>query len=132
MVVGVGIGDAAAGGIFGPVPPEGARDPLGWPSHVLALLVIWSAYSILLRAKFEQVAWVLFAVVIAYGNLLNFMINFLIVAFAVFMLVKAMNRMKTKEAAPVAPSTKGCLFCCMPIPLAATRCPHCTSEVAAN
>jgi large conductance mechanosensitive channel len=70
------------------------------------------------------------AVVIAYGSLLNLILNFLIVAFAVFLLVKAMNRMKAKEAAPVAPNTKGCPFCCMPIPIAANRCPHCTSEIA--
>ena len=71
------------------------------------------------------------AVVVAYGSLLNLVLNFLIVAFAVFMLVKAMNRMKAKEAAPVAPATKGCPFCCMPIPVAANRCPHCTSAMTA-
>lgn len=68
------------------------------------------------------------APVIAYGQFLNTIINFLIVAFAVFMLVKQVNRLKRPAAADT--STKACKFCTMTIATAATRCPHCTSQLA--
>jgi large conductance mechanosensitive channel len=68
------------------------------------------------------------AAVIAYGNFVNTVINFLIVAFAIFILVKQVNRFKPPAPAP-APSTKDCPFCGMPIPLKATRCGHCTSDL---
>ena len=69
------------------------------------------------------------AVTINYGLFVNSIITFLIVAFAVFMVVRAANRMKPAEAA--APSTKDCPYCRMPIPIGATRCPQCTSELKA-
>jgi large conductance mechanosensitive channel len=65
--------------------------------------------------------------VIAYGQLINDIINFLIVAFVVFLLVKQVNRMKSKPAE--GPTTKDCAYCLSTIPLKATRCPHCTSEL---
>ncbi len=66
--------------------------------------------------------------VIAYGQLINDVISFLIVGFAVFLLVKQVNRMK--RPVPVAAvSTKDCPFCASAIPLKATRCPHCTSQL---
>ena len=69
--------------------------------------------------------------VIAYGVFLNDVINFLIVAFAVFILVKQVNRLKkTPEAVPAAaPTTKECKYCLSVIPLKATRCAHCGSEL---
>ena len=70
------------------------------------------------------------AVTLNYGLFVNSIITFLIVAFAVFQLVRAASRMKPQEAA-AAPNTKDCPYCKMPIPLAATRCPQCTSEVRA-
>jgi large conductance mechanosensitive channel len=70
------------------------------------------------------------AVTLNYGLFVNSIITFLIVAFAVFQLVRVASRMKPQEAA-AAPSTKDCLYCKMPIPLAATRCPQCTSEMRA-
>jgi len=69
------------------------------------------------------------AVVLAWGSTLNTVINFLIVAFAVFMLVRTMNRLAAKEVPPPPPNTKDCPRCCTPIPIAAKRCPHCTSEI---
>jgi large conductance mechanosensitive channel len=69
------------------------------------------------------------AVTINYGVFINSVISFLIVAFAVFMLIRAINRLKRHEEAPPAPTTKECAFCGMSIPLKATRCPHCTSEL---
>jgi large conductance mechanosensitive channel len=72
------------------------------------------------------------ATTLNYGMFINTIINFLIVAFAVFMLVKQMNRLKKAEApAPAAPTTKACPFCATDIPIPAKRCPHCTSELKA-
>ena len=71
------------------------------------------------------------AAVIAYGSFINTVIDFLIVAFCIFAAVKAMNTLQRKQAeAPTpAPSTKLCEYCVSDIPLKATRCPHCTSQV---
>jgi large conductance mechanosensitive channel len=68
------------------------------------------------------------AVTINYGIFFNALVSFIIVAFAVFMLVRAINRLRREElAAPAAPTDRPCQFCATPIPLAAVRCPHCTS-----
>jgi large conductance mechanosensitive channel len=63
-----------------------------------------------------------------YGAFLNTIVNFVIIAFVIFLLVRGVNRMTAKPAA--APTTKECAFCASTIPLKATRCPHCTSELA--
>lgn len=70
------------------------------------------------------------APVIAYGQFLNTVINFLIVALVIFIVVRQATRLQRKPA-PVAaaPTTKDCAFCCTPIPLAAKRCPNCTSQL---
>lgn len=68
--------------------------------------------------------------VIAYGTFINDVISFLIIAFVIFLIVKAVNRLK---AAPPPPAnTKDCPFCLTAIPLAAKRCSACTSEVPAG
>ena len=70
------------------------------------------------------------AVTIAYGVFVNTVIEFLIVAFAVFLLVKWVNRLMPKPVpVPPAPTTKDCSYCKMSIPVEAVRCPHCTSEL---
>lgn len=72
------------------------------------------------------------AVTIAYGLFLNAVISFLIVALAVFMLVRGVNRLKREKEAPKPmPTTKDCPKCCTAIPLKATRCPNCTSDLSA-
>ncbi|MFN3321889.1 MAG: large conductance mechanosensitive channel protein MscL [Bryobacteraceae bacterium] len=72
------------------------------------------------------------APVIAYGLFVNTIINFLIVAFAVFLVVKQMNRMKRPAPAPaVTPATKECPYCFSSVALKATRCPNCTSSLTA-
>jgi large conductance mechanosensitive channel len=72
------------------------------------------------------------APVIAYGQFLNTVVNFLIVALVIFMVVRQAARLQRKPAeAPAAPTTKDCAFCCTPIPVAATRCPNCTSQLTA-
>ncbi len=68
------------------------------------------------------------APVIAYGSFINTLINFLIVSFAVFLLVKQVNRFQ-RPAPAAAPTTKDCPFCEMAIPVGAKRCPHCTSSL---
>lgn len=66
-----------------------------------------------------------------YGNFISAVINFILVAFVLFMIVKAINRLhKKKEDAPAAPETKVCPFCKSEIKIDATRCPHCTSELS--
>jgi len=70
------------------------------------------------------------ATVLSYGVFLNAIIYFLIVAFAVFLLVKGINRLKRQEAAPPAvPTAKDCPFCFSSIPIKAVKCPHCTSSL---
>jgi large conductance mechanosensitive channel len=63
-----------------------------------------------------------------YGNFITLVINFIIVAFCIFLVVKAMNKLKRQSPA-AAPVSKECPACAMTIPIKATRCPHCTSEL---
>ena len=71
------------------------------------------------------------AATINYGVFFNTIINFLIVAFAIFLLIRQVNRFTKKEEAPAEPTTKDCPRCLSSIPIKATRCPNCTSEVEA-
>jgi len=65
-----------------------------------------------------------------YGVFLNALINFAIVAFAVFLLVQQVNRLFPKPAGPAVPAMKECAWCASSIPAAAKRCPHCTSNLS--
>jgi large conductance mechanosensitive channel len=65
-----------------------------------------------------------------YGLFLNTVINFLIVAFCVFLVVHQVNRWTQNPAVPAAPTTKDCPQCAMSIPIAAKRCGHCTTQLA--
>lgn len=67
--------------------------------------------------------------VIAFGQLLNDIVSFLMIAVAVFLLVKQVNRMKAAPP-PSPPSTRSCPFCTLPVPIKATRCPECTSTLS--
>jgi large conductance mechanosensitive channel len=67
------------------------------------------------------------AVTLNYGQFLNVVLEFAIVAFAVFLLIKQVNRLKRKQ--PLAPEDKTCPECATSIPLAARRCPHCTAPL---
>src|SRR5438046_1704986 len=66
-----------------------------------------------------------------YGNFITLVINFVIVAFCIFLVVKAMNKMK-KPSPTAAPVSKDCPTCAMTIPIKAKRCPHCTSELSSQ
>lgn len=71
------------------------------------------------------------AVTVSYGLFLNAVVSFVIVAFSVFLLVKSINRLqREKDAAPAPPATKECPRCASAIPVKASRCPLCTSELA--
>jgi large conductance mechanosensitive channel len=70
------------------------------------------------------------AVSINYGTFINTIISFIIVAFAIFFLIRSINKLKRKEEAPPPePTTKECPYCITTIPIKATRCPNCTSEL---
>jgi large conductance mechanosensitive channel len=70
------------------------------------------------------------AVVIGYGVFINSVISFLIVAWCVFLLVRGMNRLQTKEEeAPAAPTTKECPYCLSQVPIKAVKCAFCTSDL---
>jgi large conductance mechanosensitive channel len=82
------------------------------------------SYSTLAAAKTAA------APVIAYGQFLNTVINFLIIALVIFLIVRAASKMQKPVTAAV-PATKDCAYCYTPIPILAKRCPHCTSQLAA-
>jgi large conductance mechanosensitive channel len=70
------------------------------------------------------------AVSINFGLFVNHIISFIVVAFSVFLLIRTMNKLKRAEAVPPAvPTTKECTYCFSTIPVMATRCPNCTSEL---
>ena len=124
LAVGVIIG-AAFGAIVNSLVSDVIMPPIGRllggvDFSNLFVVLGHGSYPSLKAAKEAGVATV------NYGVFLNTVINFLIVAFSVFVLVKGMNRLK-REAPAAAPSTKACPFCATSIPVKATRCPHCTS-----
>jgi large conductance mechanosensitive channel len=126
MAVGIIIGAA-----FGSVVTSFVNDVLMPPIGLLFGKVDFSNLFINLSGQnFQTLAEAkkAGAATLNYGLFLNTAINFLIVGFAVFLLVKQVNRMKRSEPAP-APTTRECRFCYTAIPIKATRCPNCTSEL---
>ena len=85
------------------------------------------------KVDFSDLKWkIADDVSINYGVFLNNVISFIIVAFAVFVLIKAVNKLQEKmiKEEEAAPTTKKCPYCCEEIPLAAVKCPHCTSDLS--
>ena len=128
LAIGVIIG-AAFGGVVKSLTDDIIMPPigklLGGVDFSNLFLVIGSGtYASLKAAKDAGAA------TLNYGLFLNTVINFVIVAFALFLLVRAINVLKREQPAPApAPTTKDCNFCASPIPLRAVRCPHCTSTL---
>jgi large conductance mechanosensitive channel len=122
MAVGIIIG-----GAFTPIVKSLVDDVIMPPIGLLLGGVDFSEHRFTLKEKTDEAA----AVTVNYGSFVNVVITFVIVAFAVFVLVKGMNRLRAAEAPP-APTTRPCPECQMPIPLAATRCGHCTTQVPAR
>jgi large conductance mechanosensitive channel len=71
------------------------------------------------------------AVTLNYGAFINTIVQFLIVGFSIFVVVRAANKLQKPVVAPPAPTTKDCPYCLSPVALKATRCPNCTSELKA-
>jgi len=120
------------GGAFGAIVTSMVNDivmpPIGLLlGHVdfkdLFISLNGQAYPTLAAAKTAA------APVIAYGQFLNTVINFLIVGFVIFLVVRAAAKLQ-KAPKAASPTTKACPFCCSTIPLAAKRCPNCTSQLA--
>ncbi|HET7024355.1 MAG TPA: large-conductance mechanosensitive channel protein MscL [Gemmatimonadales bacterium] len=121
MAVGIIIGAA-----FGAIVKSLVDDVLMPPLGALIGGVDFSSLTLTLREASAGTP----AVVIRYGVFINTVISFLIVAFAVFLLIRVMNKMLKHEEAPAAaPTTKDCPFCLTKVPLKATRCAACTSEL---
>ena len=78
--------------------------------------------------NFADLSFTVGAAVVRWGAFVQSIVDFVIVAFVIFMIVRAMNRMQ-KPAPIAAPTTKDCPYCFSTIPLKATRCPNCTSEL---
>jgi large conductance mechanosensitive channel len=130
MAVGIIIGAA-----FGAIISSLVADVLMPPIGLLLGKVDFSNLYVLLSAGQTPAPYASLAaaqqagaVTMNYGAFINRIISFLIIAFSIFLLVRGMNRMKKKAEAP-APTTKDCPFCATAIPLAAVRCPNCTSEL---
>ena len=124
------------GGAFGQIVSSMVGDILMPPIGLLMGRVNFSSlYVNLSGGTFDSLAKAkeAGAATINYGLFLNTVINFIIVAFVIFMLVKQMNRLKKAEApAPAAaPTTKDCPACLSHVPLKATRCAYCTGELRA-
>jgi large conductance mechanosensitive channel len=131
MAVGIIIG-AAFGSIITSLVADVIMPPIGLLlgnvdfSNLFAVLKegkVAGPYASLAAAKAAG------AVTINIGVFINTIISFLIVAFAVFMLIRGVNKIYKKEEVPAAPKEKDCPFCLMSVPLKATRCGHCTSEL---
>ena len=121
MAVGIIIGSA-----FGKIVSSFVQDVIMPPIGLLMGNVDFADLAVTLRDKTETAE----AITLKYGVFINTILDFTIVAFAIFMLIKQINRLK-KEAPPVEPATKECPHCCSSIPVKAMRCPHCTSELQA-
>ena len=128
MAVGVVIG-----GAFGKIVSSFVSDVLMPPIGLLLGKVDFSNLFINLSGKsVETLAEAKKAGIptLNYGVFLNTTIDFLIVAFAIFLVVKQINRLKREPApAPAEPTTKDCPQCCTAVPIKAVRCPHCTSTI---
>ena len=128
MAVGIIIG-AAFGRIITSLVSDVIMPPIGLllgkvDFSGLFLNISGKSYDTLAAAKAAGAA------TINYGTFLNTVIDFIIVAFVIFLLVRQINRW-SKPALAAAPTTKECPYCVSAIPIKATRCPNCTSQVAA-
>ena len=135
MAVGIIIGAA-----FGTIVRSLVDDIIMPPVGLLLGNVDFSSLFIVLKRGAENVGHYLTpaqaksagAVTFNYGNFINTIISFLIVAFAVFMLIKSVNRLKSEKKVPKPdekPTIKDCKFCMSSIPINASRCPYCTSDL---
>jgi len=129
MAIGIVIGAA-----FGRIITSLVNDILMPPIGLILGKVDFSSLFINISGKYYATlaeAKAAGAATINYGMFLNSVIDFLIVAFVIFLFIRQVNRWQ-KPAPAAAPTTKDCPFCFSTIPIKATRCPNCTSEVRAS
>jgi large conductance mechanosensitive channel len=127
MAVGIVIGAA-----FGKIVTSLVTDIIMPPIGLLLGHVNFSNLFISLNGKSYETldaAKAAGAATINYGLFLNAVVDFLIVGFAIFLVVRQINRWTEKPAPVAAPTTRDCPYCISAIPLKATRCPNCTSEL---
>ena len=120
------------GGAFGKIITSFVEDVLMPPIGLALGKVDFSNLFINLSGKdypSVAVAKAAGAATLNYGMFFNQIINFLIVAFAIFLLIKQLNRMQKPAPAPAVPATKDCPDCLSAIPLKATKCGHCTADL---
>ncbi|MBN1417658.1 MAG: large-conductance mechanosensitive channel protein MscL [Planctomycetes bacterium] len=128
MAVGIIIGAA-----FGKIVTSVVNDVIMPPIGMLLGQVDFSTLAVTLKDAVLDPATgteTAAAVTIGYGKFINTIIDFTIVAFAIFLMIRPLSKLK-KEAPPPPASTKECSFCFTAIPLKATRCPNCTSQIPA-
>ena len=130
MAVGIVLG-ASFGGIVTSLVNDVLMPPIGL---VLGKVDFSNLFISLTGRHFDTVAAAKTAgaATLNYGIFLNTVINFVIVAFAMFLVVRQVNKLRGPAPVPAAPATKPCAYCCSQIPLAATRCPNCTSQLKAE
>jgi len=124
MAVGIIIGAA-----FGRIVSSLVNDVLMPPIGILLGGLDFSSFAVVLK----EAAGAQAAVAIKYGVFINVVIDFVIVAFCIFIMIRAMNSMRKKAEAPLAvaaPTTRDCPECLMSIPLKAKRCAHCTAVLS--
>ena len=119
-VVDMGVG-IIIGAAFGKITSSFVGDVLMPPIGLLVGGMDFSNLAITLRETADG------AVMLKYGVFINAILDFVIVAFALFLLIRVMNRLTQKEEVAAAPTTKACPECQMTIPIAAKRCGYCTS-----
>lgn len=132
LAVGVIIG-AAFGGIVTSLVKDILMPPLGLATGGLdfsnKFLVLKAGVDGKTNFATPALAAVDKAITLNYGNFVTVLINFIIVAFCIFLVVRAMNKLKRPDP-DIAPTSKDCPACAMTIPVQASRCPHCTTELA--
>jgi large conductance mechanosensitive channel len=128
MAIGIIVGAA-----FGKIVTSFVGDILMPPLGLLLGKVDFSSLFLSLSGNYPSLAAAKAAgaPTINYGVFLNTVLDFLIVAFAIFLLIRQVNRFMPKPAPPVPAAMKDCPYCVSTIPIKATRCPHCTSELKA-
>jgi large conductance mechanosensitive channel len=133
MAVGIIIGAA-----FGAVVKSMVADVIMPPIGLLLGNVDFTNLFVTLKAGKEAgpyaslaAAQAVGAVTLNLGVFINTIVSFVIVAFAVFLVIRGINQLKREQEAPPAPATRECPHCLSVIPLKASRCPHCTSELPA-
>jgi len=128
LAVGVVLGSA-----FGKIISSLVNDIIMPPIGLLLGKVDFSNMFVTLsgdRYKTLQDAQNAGAVTMNYGVFLNQVVEFIIIALALFIVIKQINRLNQSKATPVEATTKTCPYCFTEIPLQATRCPHCTSKLS--